>query len=69
MISREDWIDWKSNTVTKEFFNAIQERIEDSKEILASSAGLDQLADNFFRGFIAAQREVLDFRIDFEGDD
>lgn len=67
-ISKEDWLDWKSQRVTRAFFQAIQERIADTKDVLAVSAGLDEKADNFFRGFIAGQVEVSEFKIEFEGE-
>lgn len=63
-VSANEFNDWRSNQVTKAFFLAITERIEDAKEILATQAGLDLNEDNFLRGFIRAYREVLMFRID-----
>lgn len=52
------------NKVTKAFLHAAQERAEDCKEILATSAGLDILQDRFFVGMINAYREMQDFRVD-----
>lgn len=63
-ITKQEWADWKSNPVTKAFFQAANIRIEDAKDILAQSAGLDATADNFYRGFIQAYIEMFDFRID-----
>ena len=48
-ITQADFNDWKSNKVTKAFLHAAQERAEDCKEILATSAGLDILQDRFLR--------------------
>lgn len=59
-----DWQDWKHNPVTKMFYEACMERIDDMKEILAVSAGNDSNNDSFNRGFIHAYREMLDFRFD-----
>lgn len=64
LISKEEWQDWKTNTVTRAFYSACQERVEDSKDILASSAGLDSDNDNFMRGFINAYQEMQDFKVD-----
>ncbi len=63
-----DWQDWKQHPVTKAFYEACTERIEDMKDILASSAGIDSNNDSFNRGFIHAYREMLDFKFadDFE---
>lgn len=63
-ISKEDFVDWKTNLVTKAFIEATQERVEDAKDILASTAGLNPDQDSFYRGFIQAYREIADFRIE-----
>lgn len=63
-VTAGDFSDWHSNPVTKAFYMAITDRIEDAKEVLATQAGLDLNEDNFLRGFIRAYREVLMFRID-----
>ena len=64
MITKEEWIDWKANLVTKAYFQAAQERIEDAKDLLATSAGFDPPQDSFWRGFIQAYRELRDLRIE-----
>lgn len=69
IVSKKDFDNWKSDPVTKAFFDAAQERITDSKDILAKSAGLDQISDNFMRGFIQAYVEMLEFSVDFEEDE
>lgn len=63
MITREEWTDWKTHQVTRAFMSAAEERVEDAKEIMAGSAGLDSNNDNFFRGFCAAYREMQNFNI------
>ena len=63
-ITKQEWSDWKINPVTKAFFAATNQRVEDAKDILAQSAGLDTLSDNFYRGFIQAYLEMREFRID-----
>ncbi len=68
-ISKSEFIDWKSNIVTRAFFDAINERIEDAKEILGHSAGLDSISDNFYRGFIHAYKEALDFKIEDDSEE
>ena len=64
VISATDFTNWKADSVTQAYFYAIVERIEDAKETLAGSAGLDPSSDNWFRGFIAGQRDMLDVRVD-----
>jgi len=68
-IQKQDWQDWKQEDITRAFYSACNERINDTKEILASSAGIDQTQDNFLRGFIAAYSEMLDFKVEDMEDD
>ena len=62
-ITKADFDDWKSSKVTKAFFQAAEERVEDCKDMLAGSAGVDTLQDRFLVGMIQAYREIQDFRI------
>lgn len=64
VISKNDYANWKADNVTKAFFTACEQRVEDAKEVLANQAGEDSTRDNFFRGLIFAYREIGDFRID-----
>lgn len=64
MISTQDFLTWKQDSVTQAFFQSVQYRIEDAKETLSTSAGIDSDSDNWFRGFIAGQRDVLDVRVE-----
>lgn len=63
-ISASDFQQWRENNVTRAFFNAAQHRIYDAVYSLSVSAGQDAIQDNFTRGFIAAYRELENFRID-----
>lgn len=66
--NQSDFENWKSDFVTKAFFLAAQERIEDAKDLLSVQAGIDSNQDNYVRGLIQAYREIQDFRIgDLEG--
>jgi len=65
-ISKSEFIDWKSGLVTEAFFEAAEERVYDCMELLAQSAGLDADQDNFYRGFIAAYREMQQFSVEDE---
>ena len=64
IITPEDWKAWKQDTVTQLFYEAVKERIEDAKETLANTAGQDMIMDNFYRGFIYAYREMLEFKVE-----
>lgn len=63
-ISKEEFIDWKSQTVTKEVFNVIEQRIADAQEILGNTAGEDPLNDRFLVGMIRAFRELQEISYD-----
>jgi hypothetical protein len=65
-MTKEDWLVWKSDPITKMFYEACEERIEDAKELLVNSAGLEPTQDNFYRGFVYAYREMQDFRVEDE---
>jgi hypothetical protein len=64
VISQNDFINWKSDPVTKAFFQAAHERIEDAKDVLSVQAGINAEQDNYLRGMVQAYREIQDFRID-----
>ncbi len=64
MISVSDFLNWKSDPVTKAFFQAAQERVEECKDILSTSAGNDTLYDRFLVGMIHAYRELQEFRVE-----
>lgn len=62
-MNRVEWLDWKTQSVTKAFYEACNERIEDAKELLALSAGIDPDQDNMIRGIIKAYREMIEFEV------
>ena len=64
LISKSDFDVWSGDPVTKAYKLAIVEAIQQIKEALAQSAGLDQNEDNFRRGYVCAMMDVLDFKID-----
>lgn len=63
-MTYSDWLEWKANPITKLFYEACDERVEDAKEIVINAAGIDQLQDSFYRGFVYAYREMKEFRMD-----
>lgn len=68
--SQSDFENWKSDFVTKAFFQAAHERIEDAKDVLSVQSGIDSVQDNYLRGMIQAYREIQNFRIeDINGED
>lgn len=59
MTSQQVYSDWKQQPITKEVFTGIARRIEDLKEELAFSAGIDPIQDALKRGAITALRDIL----------
>lgn len=64
MINQSDFNEWKTQPVTRAFFLAAQERIDECKDILSYSAGTDQAQDRLLVGLITAYREMQDFRVE-----
>jgi len=64
VITASDFDDWKKQDVTKAYFFACQERIDEAVDVLSNTAGTDAVQDNFYRGFIYAYRELMSFRLD-----
>ena len=68
MISKSDFIDWKSHPVTKEVFASIYERIRQLQEELGNTAGSDVRQDSLKVGAIQACRDILELNVeDMEG--
>jgi hypothetical protein len=68
-IKKSEWDEWRFNDITKAFYHACQDRVEDTTDLLVAGAGLDPATDNFYRGFIAAYKEMEGFRVeDVEND-
>ena len=63
-ISQSDFENWKADPVTKAFFQAAEIRVEECKQLLSHTAGIYANSDNYLRGFIAAYREIPDFRVE-----
>jgi hypothetical protein len=64
MITQQDFRDWKANPVSRAFFLAAQERIEECKDLLSYSAGSDSNQDRLLVGLITAYREMQEFRVE-----
>lgn len=64
MINQQDFNDWKVQPVTRAFFLAAQERIDECKDLLSYSAGTDQAQDRLLVGLITAYREMQEFRVE-----
>jgi len=59
VISSTDFYNWKSDPVTTMVMIQVNQRIEDSKNMLAGNAGVDPNFDNYQRGYIAACNDLL----------
>lgn len=67
MISYQDFLNWKSDPVTRVVFGAIQDKMEKYKEILVEDAGKDPESDRFMCGYIRACDDVLN--TEYEGEE
>ena len=64
ILTASDFANWKQDPVTKAFFLAMYERITEAKDVLAIQAGFNSVEDSYYRGFIRAYLEALEFRVD-----
>lgn len=66
-MTKEDFVDWKTNPVTKAFFSAIRENIEGLRDELVPAAlnGETELAAAK-AGAILALNDVLEYRVEDE---
>lgn len=62
-ISREDFLAWKDNHVTKTVMKIVENMILGLEQELGMQAGLDPLSDRFKAGAIQGFRDVLDVGI------
>lgn len=69
MINQSDFNEWKVQPVTRAFFLAAQERIDECKDLLSYSAGTDQAQDRLLVGLITAYREMMEFRVEDAAND
>ena len=68
MINAEDVQVWLADPITKKFFEAIEDRIEQVKELVIKQAGQDSVQDSFYRGYAVACNDILNtqFGEDYE---
>ena len=59
-MNRKDFIDWKSNPITKSLYAQLTQRVEGLKEELSYSAGESPRTDAIKVGAIQAFRDVMD---------
>jgi hypothetical protein len=64
MLSKDDFQSWKGNEVTYAFMLSMHQRVQDLKETLAGTAGVDPLQDRFICGMIRAFSEVIHVEVD-----
>lgn len=57
-VSKEDFLEWRNNRVTKAVFETIEQRIQDAREILGNTAGDDPVADRYLVGMIRGFSEI-----------
>lgn len=64
-MTKEDFVDWKSNPVTKAFFAAIREKIEGLKTEMVGSALSGETVDSAVKaGAIIALEDVFEYRVE-----
>lgn len=59
-MTKQDFLDWKRHPVTQSLFTALINRIQEGREELGDTAGIDPLADRFKVGVIRGHQDVLE---------
>ncbi len=59
-VTKEEFSQWLEHPVTRSVFRVVADKIEDAKELLSVSAGLQPDSDRFHCGMIQAFRDVLE---------
>ena len=62
-MTQSEFQQWQHHFITQEFFIQVKNQIEEQKEALSGSAGIDPTLDNYRRGYIAAMNNVLHFYV------
>jgi len=67
LVNYEDFVNWKQDPVTKQFFNQIEDKIEEVKDLLVQDAGKDPEGDRYLCGYARACYDIL--ATEFKEDD
>lgn len=60
MITKDDFMGWKDNPVTKAFFESVKSMEEDAIESLVKNDDRGgTMSDDFFKGAITVLRDIL----------
>lgn len=65
-VSKEDYIQWKNNPITKRLYLYSHMRIRAIEESLGVNAGHQPLFDRFCSGQIDSYKDILDWKLDEE---
>ena len=63
-MTKQDFTDWKRHPMTISLFTSIHNRIQEGREELGHTAGLDPQSDRLKVGMLKAYEEIVE--IDFE---
>ena len=58
LVTKEEFVDWKTHPVTKEVFGTMRDRINELLEYLIEAAGSPKASE--YSGAIKAYREILE---------
>lgn len=58
VITSDEFVQWKAQDTTKAFFQSVDYKREEIKEVLAASAGEDPVKDAVLRGYCLALADI-----------
>lgn len=64
ICTKDEFIEWATHPVTKALVEHLNKTIDDSKDILASEAGSNPIADRELVGGISAMKDILEWKPD-----
>lgn len=59
-MTQQDFVDWQRHPMTMSLFTSLHNMIQDGREELGRTAGLDSLSDRFKVGMLKAYEDVLE---------
>lgn len=67
-MTKDDFVNWKNNEVSRLVFAMQRDLIERTQDTLGGSAGLDPLQDRFLVGYIKGLQEILNASVEEVGE-
>jgi hypothetical protein len=61
MVQKEDWLEWKSNTVTEELYKDVRETVEALASKILTRVESNPSEDQYLKGFLKGLLEAIEW--------